>query len=108
MIEQWAVDNGRSQNAWLMGGLPEQDTSLLQARRSDIRPYSRLAEPTWVAAQVAYLRDVEFLENRLKNRATGSGNQGLGSGEVGEEDDESGLRPRRPRKPKGGDKPTPQ
>ena len=62
MIEQWAVDNGRSQNAWLMGGLPEPDTSLLQARRSDIRPYSRLAEPTWVAAQVAYLRDVESLE----------------------------------------------
>ena len=71
MVEQWAIDNGRSQAAWLLSGLPDPDFAQLQARRTDLRPYGRLAEPTWIAAQVAYLRDVEFLENRLRGKAPG-------------------------------------
>ncbi|CAE7269931.1 unnamed protein product, partial [Symbiodinium necroappetens] len=71
MVEQWAIDNGRSQMAWLLGGLPDPDTSLLQHRRSDLRPYARLCQSTWIAAQVAYLRDIEFLEGRMKTGTRG-------------------------------------
>ncbi|CAE7310120.1 unnamed protein product, partial [Symbiodinium necroappetens] len=71
MVEQWAIDNGRSQMAWLLGGLPDPDTSLLQHRRSDLRPYARLCQSTWIAAQVAYLRDIEFSEGRMKTGTRG-------------------------------------
>ena len=105
MVEQWAIDNGRSQAAWLLSGLPDPDFAQLQARRTDLRPYGRLAEPTWIAAQVAYLRDVEFLENRLRGKAPGQ-SQGAAQPEA-EETEESQTRPRRPRRAKAlADKPT--
>ena len=37
MVEQWAIDNGRSQAAWLLSGLPDPDFAQLQARRADLR-----------------------------------------------------------------------
>ena len=103
MVEQWAIDNGRSQMAWLLGGLPDPDTSLLQHRRSDLRPYARLCQSTWIAAQVAYLRDIEFLEGRMK-----AGQRGGTAQTTTEEAEDLTAptvpgRPRRlPRKPKGG------
>ena len=97
MIEQWAIDSGRSQAAWLMSGLPDPDVTLLQSRRADIRPYGRLAAPTWIAAQVAYLRDIEFLENRLRGKPPQ--HQTTETAET-EETEDGPRRPRRPRRPK--------
>lgn len=103
MIEQWAIDSGRSQAAWLMSGLPDPDVTLLQSRRADIRPYGRLAAPTWIAAQVAYLRDIEFLENRLRGKPPQ--HQTTETAET-EETEDGPRRPRRPRRPKAlADKP---
>ena len=103
MVEQWAIDNGRSQMAWLLGGLPDPDTSLLQHRRSDLRPYARLCQSTWIAAQVAYLRDIEFLEGRMKSGTRGAPTPAA-TGEEAEDPAAASApaRPRRPpRKPRG-------
>ena len=67
---------------------------------ADERPSGALllADPTWVAAQVAYLRDVEFLKGK------GGASASTATGAADQQDDEAGdgaRRPRRPRKPKG-------
>ena len=102
MVEQWAIDNGRSQMAWLLGGLPDPDTSLLQHRRSDLRPYARLCQSTWIAAQVAYLRDIEFLEGRMKSGPRGGATQTTAEEAEDPAAASAPVRPRRPpRKPRG-------
>jgi hypothetical protein len=35
--------------------------------RSSVKPFSRLCNPSWVAANVGYLRDLDFLESKIRN-----------------------------------------
>ena len=68
-IEQAAVDSGRTQMGWLLSGYPEPNWSLTgqNKRRTSLQPFSRLSQPSWVAANVAFVKDLDFLEGRLKN-----------------------------------------
>ena len=70
-IEQAAVDSGRTQMGWLLSGYPEPNWSLTgqNKRRTTLQPFARLAQPSWVAANVAFVKDLDFLEGRLKNNA---------------------------------------
>ncbi|CAE7242285.1 unnamed protein product [Symbiodinium sp. CCMP2592] len=104
MAEQFAVDGGRTQFGWLLGGLPDVDQGHLIHRKGDLRPYGRLSAAPWVAAQVAFLKDVDFLEARMRNRTPGGADQ---TTDPKDETEEQATRPRRPpRKPKNtGDKP---
>lgn len=67
-VEQACLDGGRTQLAWLMTGLSEPNFQQLSVnrRRSTLTPFSRLASPTWIAANVSYLRDIDVFETRLK------------------------------------------
>ncbi len=67
-IEQACLDGGRTQLAWLMTGLSEPNFQQLSVnrRRSTLSPFARLASPTWIAANVSYLRDIDTFETRLK------------------------------------------
>ncbi len=35
-------------------------------RRTSLTPFSKLAAPTWVAANVSYLKDIDTFETKLK------------------------------------------
>ena len=59
-----------------------------QPERSALRPFSGLAEPRWIAAAVAYLRDIDLMSERRRKRnedgpnpkAPRKGDQGDGKG----------------------------
>ena len=67
-VEQACLDGGRTQLAWLMTGLSEPNFQQLSVnrRRSTLSPFSRLASPTWIAANVSYLKDIDTFETRLR------------------------------------------
>eukprot|EP00439_Symbiodinium_sp_Y106_P018935 s6759_g2.t1 len=56
------------QLAWLLGGFAEPPPAMwLNTRRSGVKPFSSLAHPSWVAGNLAYLKDLDFLETRMAN-----------------------------------------
>ena len=67
-VEQSALDEGRTGLSWLLTGLPEPNFAMIQMnrQRSGLQPFSRLAKPSWIAANVGYLKDLDFLEGRIK------------------------------------------
>lgn len=69
LTEQAALDNGRMTMAWLLCGLPEPNWAIIEqnkARRS-LRPFSKLAQPQWLAANLAFMKDLDYMESRLKD-----------------------------------------
>eukprot|EP00438_Fugacium_kawagutii_P033349 Skav204235 [mRNA] locus=scaffold1550:277390:299473:- [translate_table: standard] len=69
-VEQTAVDQGKTSLSWLMTGLPDPNYSVCQqnSQRSGLRPFAALAAPSWVAANVSYLKDLDFLEGKIRNQ----------------------------------------
>ena len=63
-----APDARRAQFAWLLTGMVEPNLALLSTnkKRLGLKPYSKLAAAPWIAGNIAYLRDLDFLEDRLK------------------------------------------
>lgn len=72
MIEQMSLDQGRCQFAWLLSGMPEPNLQLISMHRKKLgmTPYAKLAAASWVAGNVAYVKDMDYLENRLRNPKT--------------------------------------
>ena len=68
MIEQMALDQGRCNFAWLLAAMPDPNLAIIQTNRKRVglKPYAKLASAPWVAGNVAYLKDLDYLENRLK------------------------------------------
>lgn len=68
-VEQTALDNGRTQLSWLMTGLQDPPYHLLvnHRRRPGMEPFSRLSAASWVSANLAYVRDLDYLEARMTN-----------------------------------------
>ena len=67
-VEQACLDSGRTGLAWLLTGLPEPNYQGLAVnrQRASLTPFSKLAAPTWVAANVSYLKDIDTFETKLK------------------------------------------
>ena len=65
-LEQCALDGGRMELAWLLSGFSEPSTHLHFPLRKTpgLKPFSRLVHPLWVSANLAYLRDLDYLEGR--------------------------------------------
>ena len=40
---------------------------LTAKKRPGLEPFSRLCPPSWVSANVSYLRDLDYMETRLAN-----------------------------------------
>lgn len=68
LCEQIAIDGGRLQLGWLLSGFPEFSQHTQFARKAPgLKPFSRLAHPSWISANLAYLRDLDYLEARMQN-----------------------------------------
>eukprot|EP00439_Symbiodinium_sp_Y106_P050470 s1087_g6.t1 len=67
-IEQMVLDNGRLQIGWLMTGCPEPvfPPNAQLKRQGSMRPFAKLAKPAWAAACLAYVKELDYLEARLK------------------------------------------
>ena len=63
-----AVDGGRHQLGWLLTGMPNPPFQLVQAlsQRAQEDPVGFLGHPRWVAANLAYFKDVDYFEDRTK------------------------------------------
>ena len=93
-VEQTALDGGKSQFSWLLSGYPEPSFHMLMTskKRPGLQPFSRLCAPAWVSGNLAYLRDLDFMESRMAT----VGKPGKGS----THDDEADPKPSRQPKAK--------
>ncbi|CAE7765963.1 unnamed protein product [Symbiodinium sp. CCMP2592] len=107
-IEQSALDAGKTQLGYLLSGYPDPSPLGFTARRAPgLKSFSRLTPPQWMAANLAYLKDLDYAETRIaqlgagrppKPPTTDPGNTAT------EEDDKPPKPPRRPpRRPKNPD-----
>lgn len=97
-VEQAALDEGRWQVAWLLTTLPEPPASM--ARRpveNALRPFAKLADPHWIAAAVAYIRDVD----RLQTVRRSFGGKGKGGGDADDGGDRAKPKEKGPDRDKG-------
>lgn len=103
-VEQCALDEGKSNLAWLLTGLPEPNFQQLSLnrKRTTLTPFSKLAPPSWVAANVGYLRDVELFETRLKQLTPGKGPSAPARDSDNEEKPNRPKAKPKQKKPKGG------
>lgn len=67
-IEQVALDQGRLQLGWLLTGLaePNHHVHFSHRKKPGLKPFSRLANPIWVSANLAFLRDLDFIQARME------------------------------------------
>lgn len=70
MVQQMSLDQGRCQFTWLLSGMPEPNLQIISMRkkRLGLTPYAKLAAPSWVAGNIAYVKDMDYLESRLKGQ----------------------------------------
>lgn len=67
VIEQTCLDGGRMNLAWLLSGQQDPPFHLLiqNRRRPGPQPFSRLASPSWISANLAYVKDLDVLESKM-------------------------------------------
>lgn len=68
-VEQCAIDGGKCQVAWLLTGFQEPAFHLLtnQKRQTGLQPFARLCAPAWVAANISYIKDLDYMEGRIQS-----------------------------------------
>ena len=66
-IEQAAIDSGRLQLAWLLSGHPEPPFHMLVSRKKQpgLQAFSRLCPPSFISGNLAFLKDLDYIETRL-------------------------------------------
>ncbi|CAE7699934.1 unnamed protein product [Symbiodinium sp. CCMP2592] len=102
--EQAALDGGKLQIGYLLSGYPDPNPLSLTTRRAPgLRSFSRLACPQWVAANLAYMKDLDYAETRIAQLGgrPSQAPKGTGKGADAEEEAEKPRRP--PRRPKNAD-----
>ncbi|CAE7917886.1 unnamed protein product, partial [Symbiodinium necroappetens] len=61
-----ALDSGKVQLAYLLAGFPDPSPVGLTHRRAPgLKTFFRLAAPQWLAANLAYLKDLDYAETRI-------------------------------------------
>lgn len=68
-LEQCSLDSGKTQLAWLMSGWTEPPWHQLSSGRKKVglEPFARLCHPSWVSANLAYLKDLDYTEARMNS-----------------------------------------
>ena len=99
-IDQTAMDFNKTKLSWLLTALPEPQYSICQKNRlpNTLSPFSRLANASWVGANVAFMKDLDFLESKMK--ATSGTMKGVEAQEDGREE-AAPKKPWRPKKKEG-------
>ena len=68
-LEQAVLSNGRLEVAWLLTGLSEPRPGDTTAGAPPQNPGASLLAPRWLAANLAFLRDLDFLRGRISASA---------------------------------------
>ena len=100
-VEQTALDGGRLELSWLLTGFTEPNAQFHFSikKTPGLKPFSRLIHPLWLSANIAFLRDLDFLENRLATLGKGKSSASMPV----DPDDSADPKPkRRPKKQKKG------
>lgn len=94
-VEQAALDQGRTQTAWLLTGWQEPPYHILVSnkRRTGLQQFCKLCSPAWLAANLAYVKDLDWMESRMATVAKNGKNAPT------EEEADYVVQPKR--KPKG-------
>eukprot|EP00438_Fugacium_kawagutii_P033184 Skav219798 [mRNA] locus=scaffold147:115277:117782:- [translate_table: standard] len=60
-------DKGRTQTAWLLTGWQEPPYHILLSskKKGSLQQFCKLCKPAWLTANLAYLRDLDFVEARM-------------------------------------------
>lgn len=68
-LEQCSIDSGKTQLAWLMCGWTEPPWHQLSSnkKKAGLEPFARLCHPSWVSANLAYLKDLDYMEARMNS-----------------------------------------
>lgn len=70
-IEQTALDSGKTQLGYLLSGYPDPSPLGFTARRAPgLKTFSRLTPLQWMAANLAYLKDLDYAETRIAQLGT--------------------------------------
>ena len=97
-VEQCAIDQGRSQVAWLLTGWQEPPYQILVSgkKRTSLQQFCKLCHPAWIAANLAFLKDLDYLESRVQ-----AVHRPVKNSKPDEEDDQPKIRKPKPQKGKG-------
>ena len=96
--DQTALEGGRTQMAWLLTALPEPAYHTLQKRRQQLRPFSRLAASSWMSANVAYVRELDYISTRMSSSSLVEAPKGTKDEAKDEDPDKPDRPPRRQRR----------
>ena len=77
-LEQSCLNDGKWQLAQLLTMLPEPPWSRIGRRNAPdlIHQFSKLADPSWIAATMAYIKDISALAEFQKKTPKGDGKGG--------------------------------
>ena len=65
-VEQTALEGGKHQLGWLLTGLdqPMFNLTTQNTTRNQAEPFGQLLDPSWMQANLAYLKDLDYFNNR--------------------------------------------
>jgi len=102
-LEQAAMDEGRLEVGWLFTGLLEPPFNITNqnSKRKGAQSFAHLAHPRWLAANLAYLKDLDFFDNRAAPKTARPGGKfGAGGKDKNDGDDDGGGAPAKSNRPK--------
>ena len=68
--DQASVEGGRTQLAWMLTGLSDPNFSSMSRRRQGIKQFGKLIPSTWMSANVAYIKELDFLGSRMSGTSS--------------------------------------
>ena len=84
-VEQTAIDGGKHQLGWMLTGLPQPPFNLTSRNqvRNQEEPFGLLTDPKWMAANLSYVKDLDYFETRQKAAANSQGSDAPPAGASG-------------------------
>ena len=101
-LDQTCSEGGRTQLSWLLMALPEPNYSVLVRKPSGVRPFSRVCPSLWMSANIAFLREIDWLGTRMSTAQPSNAPPPKAADQT---EGDQGANPRKPRKPR---KPAPK
>lgn len=105
-VEQCSLDAGKVQLAYLITGYPDPSPLGFSSRRAPgLKNFSRLTPAQWMAANLAYLKDLDYAETRIAQIANSRGTpqgppRAPAPTDPNQETDDAGAGEKPPRRPR--------
>lgn len=102
-VEQTCLDRGKTQLAWLLTGCMDPAFNLHHnvKQHGSLKPFSALAKASWVSANIAYLKDLDYLEGRMSSVGKSSKNPREEGGDAAEKPVRAPIPKKKPQKGQG-------